>query len=289
MTADGARSYRRLPARPGPVLGAARRWRWGLRDRDVAAHENLCHQDIGRWSARWPWSPSRSVVAGWQAFIAAAPDQVWANLHLDVQADGSRQVVVIGFAFAGRNPSADRDALVRRVGSRPVARPPPCTAIWRPCSPWPDRRAGVVRGRQLGAAAWLSRAAVARLLGAVADASSWSGERHAICDPLGGAVARGPAGSTAFPWRGAPFTVQWYAKLPLSHPPVDVRAAQRWVAAARKSRAPRHAGQLRQLPERRCDRPRATTTAAPGPAPHGQGDVRPRAAVPASYRSVGVE
>jgi hypothetical protein len=79
----------------------------------------------------------------------------------------------------------------------------------------------------------LSGAGISRLVAAVADASNWSGERHAICDPLGGAVARVGTDATAFSWRQAPFTVQWYAKLPLSHPAADVTAASRWVAAAR--------------------------------------------------------
>jgi FAD/FMN-containing dehydrogenase len=77
---------------------------------------------------------------------------------------------------------------------------------------------------------------------AVADGSVWAGERHAICDPLGGSIARVGTQATAFPWRRAPFTVQWYAKLPLSHPTVDVLAAQRWVAAARARVAARMPG-----------------------------------------------
>jgi hypothetical protein len=75
---------------------------------------------------------------------------------------------------------------------------------------------------------------IARVVAATGDATAWSGERHAVLDPLGGAVARVPASATAFPWRAAPFTVQWYAKLPLTHPARDVAAAQAWVSAARR-------------------------------------------------------
>jgi hypothetical protein len=83
----------------------------------------------------------------------------------------------------------------------------------------------------------LSSAGIARLVAATADRSRWSGERHAVLDPLGGAVAQVSVSATAFPWRGAPFTVQWYAKLPLSHPAAQVSAAQRWGAASRAALA----------------------------------------------------
>ena len=52
----------------------------------------------------------------------ACPLCGWANLHLDVLANGTRAVIVIGFSFAGRSPGLDRDSLVRRVGSDPVAK-----------------------------------------------------------------------------------------------------------------------------------------------------------------------
>jgi hypothetical protein len=82
---------------------------------------------------------------------------------------------------------------------------------------------------------WLGSAGIERLVAAVSNGGSWTGERHAICDPLGGAVARTPATATAFPWRQAPFTVQWYAKLPVNHPASEVAAAGAWVAAARSA------------------------------------------------------
>ncbi|MQS15596.1 FAD-binding oxidoreductase [Streptomyces kaniharaensis] len=36
----------------------------------------------------WPWSSAAAVVAAWQAWAPDAPDQLWANLHLDAQPDG---------------------------------------------------------------------------------------------------------------------------------------------------------------------------------------------------------
>ncbi len=189
---------------------------------------------VGRWSARWPWSRAAAVVTGWQRFMSGAVDQVWANVHLDVLADGSRQVLVIGFAHEGRSPAADLAALVRRVGSTPLSSSSSVHSHLATVESLAGRftRESFVAGSSVPAA-WLSSAGIGRLVGAVADATRWSGERHAICDPLGGAVARVAAGATAFPWRRAPFTVQWYAKLPLSHPTADQRAAQDWVAASR--------------------------------------------------------
>ncbi len=217
----------------------------GLRTKTFAAG------DVGRWSARWPWSRAVAVIAGWQQFIQAAPDEVWANLHLDVVPGSEPGVVVIGVAHGGRHPQADLDALVRRVGSTPRSTTasvhthldtvlslagcstsagchlPPAGSI---------ARESFVAGSSVPTT-WLGPAGIQRLVAAVSRGHGWSGERHAICDPLGGAIARVPASSTAFPWRAAPFTVQWYAKLPVSHPAADVRAAQEWVAAARAGTA----------------------------------------------------
>jgi FAD/FMN-containing dehydrogenase len=194
---------------------------------------------VGRWSARWPWSRAAAVVAGWQRFMAGAADQVWANVHLDVLADGSRQVLVIGFAHGGRSPAADLAALVRRVGTDPLNSSSAVHSHLATVESLAGRftRESFVAGSSVPAA-WLSGAGIGRLVAAVADASRWTGERHAICDPLGGAVARVAADATAFPWRRSPFTVQWYAKLPLSHPTADQRAAQEWVATSRSGLNP---------------------------------------------------
>ena len=108
---------------------------------------------IGRWSARWPWSRAAAVVAGWQALMTGASDQVWANLHLDVQADGSRR----GGRHRLRVRRPEPVGRPRRAGptgrhrsgqlQRRRARAPGDGAVvGRTSGP------GVVRGRQLGAA-----------------------------------------------------------------------------------------------------------------------------------------
>jgi FAD/FMN-containing dehydrogenase len=200
-----------------------------LRLRTFAAH------DIGRWYLRWPWSRAAAVLAGWQQFMATAPDAVWANAHLDVLADGTKQVVVVGFSFGGRSPGGDREAVVRRVGVEPAA----SSARIASHLATVESLAGHVTRESFVAGSSVPRTrltadGIARVVAATGDATAWSGERHAVLDPLGGAVARVPASATAFPWRAAPFTVQWYAKLPLTHPARDVAAAQAWVSAARR-------------------------------------------------------
>jgi hypothetical protein len=209
--------------------------------------------DIGRWSATWSWSHAAAVLAGWQRFMASATDDVWANVHLDVLPGGRRSVVVIGIALAGRSPAADRDALVRQVAVTPsstgssvhshvdtVLSLAGCSGLGTSACHLPPQgrfpRESFVAGSSVPTH-WLTSAGIARLVSATSDSSAWTGERHAVCDPLGGAVARVSAGATAFPWRAAPFTVQWYAKLPLSHPRADVAAAGRWVADARSRTA----------------------------------------------------
>ncbi|MDP9221858.1 MAG: FAD-binding oxidoreductase [Actinomycetota bacterium] len=199
--------------------------------------------DIGRWTARWSWSHAASVVAGWQEFMADASDQTWANLHLDVLGDGSRQVLVIGFSLAGRSPSGDLAGLVRRVGVPPATSSSSVHGHLQTVQSLAGTgvRESFVAGSSVPSSA-LPSAGIDDLVAAVADGRVWAGERHAICDPLGGSVARVGTQATAFPWRRAPFTVQWYAKLPLSHPAADVLAAQGWVAAARARLAARMPG-----------------------------------------------
>lgn len=216
-----------------------------LRLRTFAAH------DIGRWYLRWPWSRAAAVLGGWQQFMATAPDAVWANAHLDVLGDGTKQVVVVGFSFGGRSPADDRDALVRRVGIEPAA----SSARIATHLATVQSLAGHVTRESFVAGSSVPRArltadGIARVVAAAGDPSAWAGERHAVLDPLGGAVARVPASATAFPWRAAPFTVQWYAKLPLTHPARDVAAAQAWVSAARRRVAPDMPGAYVNYPSR---------------------------------------
>jgi FAD/FMN-containing dehydrogenase len=210
--------------------------------------------NIGRWAARWPWSRAARVVAGWQTFLTTADRDTWANLHLDVVPSG-RSVLVIGFSLSG-HPGADRDALVSHVGVDPSATSTSthshldtvmslagCESE-SSCHLPPQgtfARESFVAGSTV-AKTWLSAPGIARLVAAVDDHPAWTGERHAVCDPLGGRVAQVDASATAFPWRSAPFTVQWYAALPVSHPPADVSAAGQWVAAARRRLAPDSAG-----------------------------------------------
>jgi FAD/FMN-containing dehydrogenase len=218
--------------------------------------------DVGRWYARWSWSQAAAVIAGWQRFLAAAGRDIWANLNLEVLASGERSVLVIGFALSG-DPHTDLDACIRSIGITPAATSASvhdhldtvlslagCTADDAACHLPPQgtlpRQSFVagssVIGRQLPAAG------IAALLAAVADTSRWRGERHAVCDPLGGAVAAVGATSTAFPWRAAPFTVQWYANLPVSHPAADVTAARAWVGTARARTSPYAVGSYINYP-----------------------------------------
>jgi FAD binding domain/Berberine and berberine like len=200
-----------------------------LRLRTFAAH------DIGRWYVRWPWSRAATVIAAWQQFMGSASAAVWANAHLDVLADGTKQVVVVGFSFNGRSPAADRDALVRRVGVEPLSASSRVASHLATVSlAGSITHESFVAGSSVPASP-VSAASIARVVSSTAGGSLWSGERHAVLDPLGGAVSRVRASATAFPWRSSPFTVQWYAKLPLSHPASDVAAARSWVSAARRA------------------------------------------------------
>ncbi len=259
--------------------------------------------DIGRWSARWSLAHAAAVIAGWQRFLQRAGDNVWANLHLDVVPGSAPTVIVIGIALGGRRPQTDLDQLVSNVGVTPgstsssvhshlatVLSLAGCSGgsscHLPPAGTFP--RESFVAGSSVPRT-WLGSAGIERLVAAVSNGGSWTGERHAICDPLGGAVARIPATATAFPWRQAPFTVQWYAKLPVSHPAADVAAAGAWVAAARQVHVIRHTRGICELSERRCREPGDLPRPAVRPAAAGQGHLRPGPLPEAAERSVGVE
>lgn len=205
-------------------------------------------QDCGVWSARWAWSAAEAVVAGWQRWVATTADENWANLHLE--AVGSvPSVRVSGVTLGGSGDEALAE-LTRLVGVDPTSTSS-TTHTWmdtvlleagcsrtgyEACHLAPagglDREAFVAGSSVLGGA--LPSAGITALTGIVA-ARARSGRTGAvIVDPLTGAVARGSTRTSAFPWRGALATVQWYVGL-ASTSTSRVADAQRFVAASRRT------------------------------------------------------
>ena len=203
-----------------------------------------------------------------------------------------------------RRPQTDLDQLVASVACHPGlhvvlgAQPPGDGALtgWvlrrlqLPPAAGRHLRPRVVRGRQLGAPdlAGLGRdRALGRSRQRTAGRGPASGTPSAT--PWAAPSRESPPAATAFPWRQAPFTVQWYAKLPVSHPAADVAAAGAWVAAARQGRQPDAQGAYVNYPSADVARPGDVPWPAVRPAAAGQGHLRPGRLPEAAERSVGVE
>jgi len=226
--------------------------------------------DCGLFFASWPWSAARSVVAGWQRRLAVAPDSAWSNLHLDVS-PASRSVSVSGVSLTG-SATADAAALVAAVGIDPVSVSSQtssylhtmlveagCSRVgFTACHPSPAgslRRQGFLAGSSVLARTLPDRGITALLRATVAGASAGLAVA-AICDPLGGAAGRVAPAATAFPWRRAAASVQWYAGLPTPASPGAVARAQSWVAASRAGLRPWSAGAYVNYPDASVADPR---------------------------------
>lgn len=227
--------------------------------------------DCGLFFASWPWSAAARVVAGWQRWIASMPDSAWANLHL--AADGpTRSVAVAGVSVSG-DAAADAAALVAAVGVEP-------SSLSSQVSPYLHTmlveagcaadglaechlapaghlaREGFLAGSTVVGAA-LPAGAIDRLVGTVRAGGDAGGDVAAICDPLGGAVGRVPAAATAFPWRAAAFSVQWYSGLPTPAPAATVARAQSWVGTSRQALSPWAVGAYVNYPDASVVHPQA--------------------------------
>ncbi|MER7673281.1 FAD-binding oxidoreductase [Kitasatospora sp. NPDC096128] len=185
----------------------------------------------------WPWSAAGSVVAAWQSWVAGAPDQLWANLHLDTWPDG-RLRLTSTVNFLG--PQGELADLVDRLAVAPA------TASLH-TAPFLDtmKEMGGVAGWSEAAAhlpgglpgqspegrltriSYAARsdfytrpigaAGIAALVTAVdryAQVAPQGGSASVAFDALGGAVNRVAPGDTAFVHRGALFAAQYIANYP---------------------------------------------------------------------------
>jgi FAD/FMN-containing dehydrogenase len=227
--------------------------------------------DCGLFFASWPWSAAARVVAGWQRWIATMPDSSWGNLHLN--ASGSnRSVSVSGVSLTG-SAGGTAAALVAAVGVEPSSLSSQTSSFLHTmlveagcsadglaeCHLAPAgnlARQGFLAGSTVAGAA-LGASGITRLLGAVAAGGSAGLPVSAICDPLGGAVGRVSAAATAFPWRAAAFSVQWYSGLPTPAPAATVARAQSWVASSRHALAPWAVGAYVNYPDASVVHPQA--------------------------------
>jgi FAD/FMN-containing dehydrogenase len=199
---------------------------------------------------RWADVQAESVIAGWQARAADMPRSSWANLHLDAAPGRGVTPSIFGVSLDGAG-AAEADAFTAAVGSAPAARSTYSRThhdgvlLLAGCSGDTDaechlsphgtlqREVSVagsdVLGRPLDAS---ERTAVARVLRARA---SGGGSASVIVDPLGGAASAPSPSETAFPWRRAPATIQWYVGLPGVPSRSAIRLTYDWIDSGHRS------------------------------------------------------
>jgi FAD/FMN-containing dehydrogenase len=196
------------------------------------------------FSLRWSDQQAEAVIRGWQTRVPAMPRSSWANLHLDAATGTGLTPSIFGVSLDGAAES-EADALVAAVGAAPVGRStytrshhdgvlllagcageaaahcrlPPHGTLAREISV----AGSDVIGRPLNAS---QRSAVAHLLrGRASKGQSAS----AIVDPLGGAASAPGPTATAFAWRRALATIQWYVGLSAVPSGSTTRATYDWI------------------------------------------------------------
>ncbi|MPZ60192.1 MAG: FAD-binding protein [Propionibacteriales bacterium] len=206
--------------------------------------------EVGFSFLTWRDADAEAMVLGWQGRVPAQPRSAWANLHLDASPDGSIRPIVVGLALDG-DAEREADRLVATVGREPASRDVftrshhEATKLLAGCSELTDdqcrlqpdgalNRADTASGSDvLGGP--MSGRTVRSLLRVIRARAESGGTAAAILDPLGGAVADVGVGGTAFAWRRALATVQWYVALSPSAPTSEVRDTYRWIAEGHRA------------------------------------------------------
>ncbi|GAB1820414.1 FAD-binding oxidoreductase [Herbidospora sp. RD11066] len=185
-------------------------------------------QDVTVFTMSWPWSQAFNVVKKWQKWAPAAPDALWANLHLSQ--DPGRSVRVTGLYLGSRSRC---EALLKgfTAPTRTVRTMGYLQAMYfmagctnsASCHNGPrDRFSASSHFAYTGMSDSTIRALIAQV--------ERPGRHIVLIDALRGAVGRVAPGATAFPHRNALFSVQYYAHFENASP---------WVRSARDSMTPR--------------------------------------------------
>lgn len=166
-----------------------------------------------RFELRWPEAAAVDVVAGWQRWASAAPDDVTANLSLVAEPGHPLRVVVFGAALRDAEPATVLlESLAVRVGVRPEIRHQVLT--------WRDLKRSFAGPESYGAAPTVSRSeffsrpmpasAVVPLIDELASGAA-PGRRELNFTAMGGAYNRVPADATAFVHRSERFLLDHVA------------------------------------------------------------------------------
>ncbi len=77
--------------------------------------------DLVLFYLQWPWSAAAQVVAAWQRWAPAAPDELWSNMHLSAASGGALPQISVGGTYAGGIAQAQEllGRLYSAVGAAP--------------------------------------------------------------------------------------------------------------------------------------------------------------------------
>lgn len=181
---------------------------------------------------RWDPSAARTVIAAWQKWVAAAPNELWSNVHLTT---GATPEIAVHATHTGAQTqlASALDDLVGQVGSAPSYREVGALAYAdamlleagclgksvAQCHLRGDTPEGALgRETYAGSSVVIERPLDAGGVDAIASALSTDGISALIVDALGGTVAQVAPDATAFPHRRALASIQIIASWPSDAP-----------------------------------------------------------------------
>jgi FAD/FMN-containing dehydrogenase len=192
---------------------------------------------------RWDEAATERVIKGWQRRARVQSKTSWSNLHLDASS-GRVVPAVFGVSFDGQGP-AESAAVVAAIGVEPaghvLSTRPHLSGVLalagcsdrtvEQCRLPPHgtlpREISVAGSDVLGTA--LAPASVRRLAQLMRARAAAGLPASVIVDPLGGRIAEGSAAGSAFPWRDAFATVQWYVGMPTVPTAAAVASTYDWI------------------------------------------------------------
>lgn len=201
---------------------------------------------------RWDPERSRDVVRAWQAWIAAAPDELWSNLHLEA-APGALPEIAVHAVHLGDVAALGNalDRLSRAVGAAPTYREAgslpylDAMLLEAGCLGRSAAQCGLVgssggtvdretyAGTSVVAERAMSDAAIDALVDGLGRLSSPAGSAAVIMDALGGAAGRVAPDATAFPHRRALASVQILSLWAPTAPAATADASRAWLRGYR--------------------------------------------------------
>lgn len=234
--------------------------------------------DLVLFYLQWPWSAAAAVLAAWQRWAPAGPDELWSNLHLSATPGGGLPQISVGGTVAGQTAQAQEllGRLYAAVGLPPssafVQSEPYLTAmlVQAGCSSQsvaqchlPSQNPAGVLGRPPEYAKSdfftrpLSPAGIKTLLDQVQLMGQVDGAPGAAggvaFDACGGAINRVGPGETAFVHRDALFLAQYSTTWSPPSGADDAGAAsaavlaqRSWLAAFHAAMRPHASGQAYQ-------------------------------------------